>query len=129
MREKVVGPVPSVFDLEKRIVELERRLMIGTPTPVLNRVDGIKDAVCRAYGVTMGQMVSKLRTARIVWPRQVAMTLVRELAELSLAEIGERFGHRDHGTVHHAIGCVNDRCATNELQRNMVQKLREQLTK
>jgi chromosomal replication initiator protein len=47
-------------------------------------------------------MLSKRRSRSIARPRQVAMTLARELTNHSLPEIGDAFGGRDHTTVIHA---------------------------
>jgi len=67
----------------------------------------IQQAVCLAYGVTLGDMLSPRRMAAIVRPRQVAVYLARELTLLSLPQIGAKFGGRDHTTVlisHRKIG-------------------------
>ena len=45
---------------------------------------------------------SRQRTRRVVRPRQVAMALAKELTSMSLPEIGDAFGGRDHTTVLHA---------------------------
>ena len=45
---------------------------------------------------------SRQRTRRVVRPRQIAMALAKELTSMSLPEIGDAFGGRDHTTVMHA---------------------------
>lgn len=62
----------------------------------------IQQEVCRFYGVTKNELVGNKRTQSIVFPRQVAMYLTRELTDLSLPAIGGEFGGRDHTTVIHA---------------------------
>jgi len=47
-------------------------------------------------------MYSKKRTRNVARPRQMAMALAKELTQLSLPDIGEAFGGRDHTTVLHA---------------------------
>jgi len=47
-------------------------------------------------------MVSKKRSRSIARPRQLAMSLSKELTDLSLPDIGQAFGGRDHTTVLHA---------------------------
>ncbi len=54
------------------------------------------------------------RSKHIVWPRQVAMYLTRELTDLSLVDIGRHFGGRDHSTVLHAYNKVSDLVAEDE---------------
>lgn len=51
-------------------------------------------------------MKAKRRTKGVVFPRQVAMYLTRELTDASLPRIGEEFGGRDHTTVMHACDRV-----------------------
>jgi chromosomal replication initiation ATPase DnaA len=57
----------------------------------------------RYYGVTVADLVSQIRTAKIVRPRQIAMYLARTYSRLPLPEIGHQFGGRDHTTVLHAV--------------------------
>ena len=54
------------------------------------------------YRVKVPELFSKKRTADLVKPRQIAMYFAKELTSLSLPEIGESFGGRDHTTVLHA---------------------------
>jgi chromosomal replication initiator protein len=64
----------------------------------------VLEGVCRYYHVETERIQSKQRDREIVWPRQVAMYLMREATPLSLSQIGERLGGRDHTTVMH--GCT-----------------------
>ena len=59
--------------------------------------------VCRYYNVDIERMQSKQRDREIVWPRQVAMYLMREETDASLLQIGAVLGGRDHTTIIH--GC------------------------
>jgi len=62
----------------------------------------IQQAVAEAYGVPVEKMKARGRSSQIALARQVAMYFARELTPLSLAQIGEHFGGRDHTTVLHA---------------------------
>jgi chromosomal replication initiator protein len=62
----------------------------------------IQRVVAEAFGLTLADLRSDRRTQPIVYPRQIAMYLCRELTDLSLPRIGEKFGGRDHTTVHYA---------------------------
>lgn len=73
-------------------------------------LDRILSRVCEEYEVSPDEVMGKRRTARISWPRQMAMTLTRRLTTMSLAEVASHFGKRDHGTVIHAVKVVNYRC-------------------
>ena len=51
-------------------------------------------------------MHSKKRSRNVARPRQVAMALAKDLTQMSLPEIGEAFGNRDHTTVLHACRTI-----------------------
>ncbi|QTL96469.1 chromosomal replication initiator protein DnaA [Iocasia frigidifontis] len=70
-------------------------------------IDLIKKIVVDYYNLKMDDMNSKKRTQNIAFPRQIAMYLARELTDLSLPQIGEEFGGRDHTTVLHAHNKVD----------------------
>lgn len=62
----------------------------------------IQQATCNRYGLSSDELVSRSRSPRVAWPRQIAMYLARELTGESLPAIGRQFGGRDHTTVMHA---------------------------
>ena len=64
--------------------------------------EGIIKVVAEHYNIKQEELFNKKRTQNIAFPRQVAMYLCRELADLSYPRIGELFGGRDHTTVIHA---------------------------
>jgi chromosomal replication initiator protein len=72
-------------------------------------IDAIQHAVATYYGVSVADLLSSTRRAQVVWPRQVAVHLARELTDLPLQAIGQRFGGRGHATVVHACKRVADR--------------------
>jgi len=65
-------------------------------------IDNIQRSVAEYYKIKMADMLSKRRNRSIARPRQVAMSLSKELTNHSLPEIGDAFGGRDHTTVLHA---------------------------
>ncbi|OGA17829.1 MAG: chromosomal replication initiation protein DnaA [Betaproteobacteria bacterium RIFCSPLOWO2_02_FULL_66_14] len=69
-------------------------------------VEGIQKAVADYFKIKSSDMHSKRRTRNIARPRQVAMALAKDLTQMSLPEIGEAFGNRDHTTVLHACRTV-----------------------
>ena len=66
-------------------------------------LENIQKTVADFYRVKLPDLFSKRRTADLVKPRQIAMYFAKELTSLSLPEIGESFGGRDHTTVLHAV--------------------------
>ncbi|MEO6967672.1 MAG: chromosomal replication initiator protein DnaA [Rhodanobacteraceae bacterium] len=69
-------------------------------------IPNIQKTVADYYQVRLGEMTSKNRTRSVARPRQMAMTLAKELTEHSLPEIGDAFGGRDHTTVMHACRTI-----------------------
>jgi len=66
------------------------------------RIDNIQRTVAEYYNIKISDILSKRRNRSIARPRQMAMSLAKELTNHSLPEIGEAFGGRDHTTVLHA---------------------------
>ena len=66
-------------------------------------IDNIQRVVAEYYKIKISDLLSKRRSRSVARPRQVAMSLAKELTNHSLPEIGEAFGGRDHTTVLH--GC------------------------
>jgi chromosomal replication initiator protein len=78
---------------------------------VLNRqisIDNIQKTVADYYKIKVAEMYSKKRVRSLARPRQIAMALAKELTPMSLPEIGEAFGGRDHTTVLHACRKVQE---------------------
>ncbi len=72
--------------------------------------ENIKEVVAKHFGIRVMNLTSKKKHRSIVRPRQMAMTLVKELTNLSLPEIGDLFGGRDHTTVLHACRRIAELC-------------------
>jgi chromosomal replication initiator protein len=87
----------------------------------------IQAAACAHFGLSTDELVSSTRSARIAWPRQLAMYLSRELTDESLPAIGRHFGGRDHTTVMHACKRASARIASDDACREAVENLRKSL--
>ncbi|MDD4880552.1 MAG: chromosomal replication initiator protein DnaA [Gallionellaceae bacterium] len=71
-------------------------------------IENIQKTVSDYYKIKVADMFSKKRTRNIARPRQMAMHLAKELTDLSLPEIGQAFGGRDHTTVLHACRKIEE---------------------
>lgn len=76
--------------------------------------NAVLQGVCRYYNVGVDRMLSKQRDREIVWPRQVAMYLMREQTDASLLQIGMVLGGRDHTTIIHGYEKVRSEMEHNE---------------
>jgi chromosomal replication initiator protein len=97
----------------------------GTRRPI--NVERIQALVADYYNITLEDMKSKRRDKHIVFPRQVAMFLVREETPSSLPAIGKAFGGRDHTTALHSIEKIANELKEDERLRYEVQAIREKL--
>ncbi|WP_160151869.1 chromosomal replication initiator protein DnaA [Microbulbifer sp. ALW1] len=71
-------------------------------------VDNIQRVVAEYYKIKVADLLSKRRSRSVARPRQVAMSLAKELTNHSLPEIGDAFGGRDHTTVLHACRKIKE---------------------
>jgi chromosomal replication initiator protein len=97
------------------------------PTPSSDAVptlEHIQETVAAHFGLTVGDLISASRTARIAWPRQLAIELSRELTGQPLQSIGHHFGRRNHATVLHACKRVHERTESSAEDRAELQLLR-----
>ncbi|HLK66271.1 MAG TPA: chromosomal replication initiator protein DnaA [Bryobacteraceae bacterium] len=69
-------------------------------------IDAIQRAVADRFQIKPAQLKEKSNTKKVVYPRQVAMYLVKELTEASLPEIGRAFGGKHHTTVIHSVNKI-----------------------
>ncbi|MFZ5524723.1 MAG: chromosomal replication initiator protein DnaA [Pseudomonadota bacterium] len=71
-------------------------------------IENIQKTVADYFRIKMVDLLSKKRTRNLTRPRQMAMALARELTTMSLPEIGNAFGGKDHSTVIHACKTMAD---------------------
>jgi chromosomal replication initiator protein len=88
----------------------------------------IQLTVAERFGLTVEQLVSSSRAAKVNWPRQLAIALVRDLTGASLPAIGREFGGRNHATILHACKRVSDRLKTDREAVDDLARLRRQLS-
>ncbi len=108
---KLVGS--ALADLLPQHSAMEPRVIVST--------------VATAFGVTPERMLGRDRSRDIALPRQVAMYLLREVANISLPQIGQALGGRDHTTVMYACDKVADLIERDDRLRRQVVLLRDQI--
>src|SRR5581483_9814865 len=86
-------------------------------------IEQIQELVCERFSVSLGELTGDRRAQNIVYPRQVAMYLSRELTDSSLPKIGKQFGGRDHTTVIHATSKIARLIVQHSSVYNLVQEL------
>ena len=86
-------------------------------------VDFIQRCVAEEFGVTLQDLKTRRRNKQVVFPRQIAMYLSRELTDLSLPEIGEAFGGKDHTTVLHSYNKIKGGLLNNPELKERLEKV------
>lgn len=79
--------------------------------------DQIEEEICKQENVPVEYIHTKKRKREIVLARQLMMYYANKNKLGTLAEIGKRFGDKDHATVLHAIKCINNSVNTNRAFR------------
>jgi chromosomal replication initiator protein len=91
-------------------------------------IDNIQRVVAEYYKIKISDLLSKRRSRSVARPRQVAMSIAKELTNHSLPEIGDAFGGRDHTTVLHACRKIKQLRETDADIREDYQNLLRHLT-
>ncbi|PHX81089.1 MAG: chromosomal replication initiator protein DnaA [Thermoleophilia bacterium] len=86
-------------------------------------VESVQRVVADYFSLSIDELRSERRTQTIVFPRQVAMYLSRELTDMSLPQIGRLFGGRDHTTIHYGHDKIAKRIKEDRSLYNLVQEL------
>ena len=94
---------PITLELTKEVL----KDLLREPKKLIT-VDFIQRCVAEEFGVSLQDLKTRRRHKTIVLPRQTAMYLSREFTDLSLPEIGEFFGGKDHTTVLHSYHKIKD---------------------
>lgn len=90
-------------------------------------VDRIAQQVSRYFKLETKQLQARSRAKHVLLPRQLGMYLARELTQLSLKQIGDYFGGRDHTTVLHACRKVEEALQKDVSLSGVVQQLQANL--
>ena len=86
-------------------------------------------SVADAFGVPIERMLGRDRSQEVALPRQIAMYLLREESNISLPQIGEVLGGRDHTTIMYGCEKINDLIERDDRLRRRVVEIREHIYK
>lgn len=115
--------VPVTLDITKKILD-----DMGNIVQVKQiTFESITQAVAEHYHIKVDELFNKKRTQNIAYPRQIAMYLCRELADMSYPRIGELFGGRDHTTVIHAYEKISNKSKIDNKLQNDLNALKDLL--
>ena len=92
-----------------------------------NNVDKVQMLVADHFGITVEDMKSKKRLAKIAFPRQIAMYICRVHLEESLPKIGVEFGGKDHTTVMHSVDKIKKEITRDKALETEISKIVNQI--
>lgn len=124
MAYSIVDSEEISLDLVKRIIARAINMEKRTAT-----FDEIMQVMCEYFKVSQREVVSKSRKQALVQCRQVSMYMVHKLTAMSYAEIGRRFGGRDHTTVIHACLKISKHIAAAGEYRREIEEIEAMLQK
>lgn len=115
---------PISIDLVKKSLD---KFMLKKDAIVTS--ESIIDAVCSYFNLKIGDLKSKKRNKSVSFPRQIAMYILRDKLNLSLQEIGDEFGGRDHSTVLHSINNIQSKIDNEPELKSIINSINRKLNK
>lgn len=100
--------------------------LLGRKRKIITMED-VQEVVARRFQMKVSELKSKRRTKTLVYPRQIAMFLSRELTDASFPEIGREFGGKDHTTIIHACRQIEKAVDTDHAIQTTINSLRDEI--
>ena len=85
------------------------------------------DIVSEHFGVSIPDLKGNKRNAEIVFPRQIAMYLIRNMTETSLKAVGVILGGKDHSTIKHGIEKIENELKADETLSNTINIIKKKI--
>ena len=117
---------PLTLELTEQVLSAIAPDSVQTATSVMS-IERIQQLTSSALAIDPETLTSSKRSRQVVYARQVAMYLCRELTDHSLPAIAQRFGGRDHTTVLHAHRKVQNQMLVDGSTRELVDRLLKDL--
>jgi len=111
-----VHQIKNIDVTEKSVKEILSDFVANTQTKSLSNKE-VLDAVCRFYDISSKDLIGNSRKKELVWPRQIAIYLMREEIKTSYPSIGHEMGGRDHTTAMHAYNKISREIKENENEK------------
>ncbi|MDR1930297.1 MAG: chromosomal replication initiator protein DnaA [Treponema sp.] len=115
---KLIGKPITVEIARQRLKDV-----FASPRQSNMSIDIIQRVVAEEFNLSPNDLKGKKRTQSIVFPRQLAMYIIRDITEHTTTEIGQEFGGKDHTTVMHACQKIEERLISNPSLESTIQRL------
>ncbi|MDR1904670.1 MAG: chromosomal replication initiator protein DnaA [Treponema sp.] len=106
-----------------KIAQDQLRDVFASPKQTNMSIETIQRVVADYFSLSYNDLKGKKRTQNIVFPRQLAMYIAREITEYSTTELGQSFGGRDHTTVMHSCQKIEERIRSDPTMDSTIQNL------
>ena len=123
--EGALNIVVAFGNLNKRKIDLEsaKEALKNIISPDEKRVitpELIINTICEHFHISREDLTGSKRNSEIVFPRQIAMYLCREMTQTQFKEIGKIMGGKDHSTVIHGYDKIAYEVKNNENTKNTI---------
>ncbi|MCK5761531.1 MAG: chromosomal replication initiator protein DnaA [Candidatus Izimaplasma sp.] len=89
-----------------------------------NKINTVLSVVSDYYRITTVDLISRKRTFKYVFPRQISMYLIKTMYDIPYKKIGTYYNNRDHSTVMHSVEKITNEIEMNKDVKRDVEKLR-----
>jgi chromosomal replication initiator protein len=113
-------------EINETLAEEALKDIITSIKPKIVSANTIKEAVGSYFNLNIEDFNAKKRNKSVVYPRQIAMYLCREITDLSLPKIGEEFG-RDHTTIMHAYEKISNDIKIDPNLKSIIEDLKNRI--
>jgi chromosomal replication initiator protein len=129
---KAINILIGYTELMKKPITIEiaqQRLrdIFNAPRQANLSMDNIIRVVAEYFALTPNDLKGKKRTQNIVFPRQLAMYIGREMTDYSTTELGQEFGGRDHTTVMHSIEKIKGKLLTDPTLESTIDSIKRSI--
>jgi len=114
-------------DVTVEIAQKHLKNFFLTPRQANLSMDNIIRVAAEYFGLTPNDLKGKKRSQNIVFARQIAMYIGREMTDYSTTELGQDFGGRDHTTVMHSIDKIKGKLITDPTLESTIENLKRSI--
>lgn len=130
--EGSLNKIMAYANLEQKEINLDlaEKVLKDIISPNQKRIitpELILDIVAEHFDLTASDLIGNKRNSKIVFPRQIAMYLCRNMTEVTLKSIGKVLGGRDHTTIMNGISKIENEVETSDSTREIIDILKKKI--
>ena len=130
--EGSLNKIMAYANLEQKEINLDlaEKVLKDIISPNQKRIitpELILDIVAEHFDLTASDLIGNKRNLKIVFPRQIAMYLCRNMTEVTLKNIGKVLGGRDHTTIMNGISKIENEVETSDSTREIIDILKKKI--